>query len=77
MCRISSSPGGVQAHAPGQPLEDLGAELLLQVLDAAVEGGGRHVETLGRLPDGARAGDLVHVSQQADVLHGCSRSFEQ
>ena len=31
--------GGVQAHAAGQALEDLGAELGLERLDAPVQGG--------------------------------------
>jgi hypothetical protein len=61
-----------QAHAARQTLEERRAQFFLQVLDAAVDGGGRHVQPLGRLADRAGPGDLVGVAQEAKVVHAAA-----
>ena len=61
--------GGVQPHAAGQALEDLGAELGLEGLDAAVEGRGGEVEVLGGLADRPGAGDVLDQPQGLEVPH--------
>ena len=45
-------------------LEQLCAELFLQIHDAAVDGGCRHIEVFGRLADRAGARDLVGILQK-------------
>ncbi len=58
-----------QPHAARQALEDRRAELVLDVLDAAIHGGGCHVQPLGRLADRARAGHFVDVAQKTQMVH--------
>jgi len=59
-----------QAHAARQALEDRRAEFLLDVLDAAVDRRGRHVQALGGLADRADAGHFIDIAQQTQVVHG-------
>ncbi len=61
--------GGGEPHAARPALEQLRAEFLLQVHDAAVERRRRDVEMIRRLADRARARDLVDVAQNPQVLH--------
>src|SRR5882672_11324824 len=49
--------------------EELGAELLLQVDDAAVDGRGGDVEPRRRLADRAGARHLVDITQDAQMAH--------
>ena len=62
-----------EAHAARLALEQRGAELLLQIHDAAVDGRGRDGQPLRRLADRAGAGDLVDIAQDSQVAHGGSR----
>ena len=61
--------GGRQPHAARPALEQLRAELLLEIHDSPVHRRRRDVELIGGLADRARARDLVDVSQDAQVLH--------
>ena len=61
--------GGGEPHAARPALEQLRAELFLQIHDPAVHRRRRDVEMIGRLADRARARDLVDVAQNAQVLH--------
>ena len=61
--------GRVQPHAARQPLEDLGAELGLERLDATVERRGGDVEVLGRLADRAGPGDVLDQPQRLEMPH--------
>ena len=66
--------GGGQANAARPALEQLRAEFILQVRDAAVHRRRRDVELVGRLADRAGARDLVDVTHDAQVLHRTGQS---
>ena len=61
--------GRRQPHAARPALEQLRAELLLEIHDSPVHRRRRDVELIGGLADRTRARDLVDVSQDAQVLH--------
>ena len=61
--------GGGQPHAARPALEQLRAEFLLEIHDAAIDRRGGDVEMVGRLADRAGARDLVDVAQDPQVLH--------
>ena len=61
--------GGGEPHAARPALEQLRAELFLQIHDSAVHRRRRDVEMIGGLADRARARDLVDVPHDAQVLH--------
>ncbi len=61
--------GRIQAHAARQPVEEGRPQLLLHVLEAAVEGRCGDVEAFGGLPDGAGAGDLVDIAPDLEMPH--------
>ena len=61
--------GRRQPHAARPALEQLRAELLLEIHDSPVHRRCRDVELIGGLADRSRARDLVDVSQDAQVLH--------
>ena len=56
---------GGEPHAARPALEQLGAEFLFQVHDAAVHRGGGDVEMIGRLADRAGARNLVDIARDA------------
>lgn len=61
--------GRIEAHTARQAVEERRAELVLHVLEAAVQGRCGDVEAFGGLPDGAGAGDLVDIAPDLEMPH--------
>ena len=61
--------GGVQPHAAREPLEEFGAEFLLESADAPVQRRGGQVHILRRLPHGAGAGHRLDQREGIQVPH--------
>ncbi|MGC3962880.1 MAG: hypothetical protein QM803_05975 [Rhodocyclaceae bacterium] len=57
-----------RAHAPRVALEEHGAQVVFEVLQAAVKRRRRDEQRLGRLADRTAAGDGIDVVEDAQVL---------
>ena len=66
--------GGGEAHAARPAVEQRRAKFLFQVGNAPIDRGSRDIEPFGGLADRAGTGDLVDITQNAEVLHGSGLS---
>ncbi len=63
----------IEAHAAWQALENGCPQLLLEILDATIEGGSGEIELLRRAADGAGARHHINIAQKPHVAHGLSQ----
>ena len=63
--------GGIEPHAARQSLEQFGAELLLEAVDAPVQRRGGDAHVFGGLAHRPGAGDRLDQAEGVEVLHSC------